>query len=193
MKDCPRKVRRVAQEAQQEASPPRESPPAPVERPALPSSPPPPAARPSTPPAATQSSVQETIDVRVEFILRPHGPQFAPPPAPEPLPHRASLTDIAKAGIMCTGEPHPPPPLPQTHSPQACNGDGSLEILHRNPLETCTGEADPGCTCEPRYRPAYELADGSLERAGRAGGAPPPPSVYSGAPAVVAAATALAA
>ena len=86
MKYCPRKVRRVAQEAQQEASPPRESPPAPVERPALPSSRPPPAARPSTPPAATQSSVQETLDVRVEIVLRPHGPSLPPLPHPNREP-----------------------------------------------------------------------------------------------------------
>ena len=50
-------------------------------------------------------------------------------------------------------------PLPDT---------GSLEIIHGIPDAHCTVENDE-CRC--RYRPAYELVDGSLERAGRGSGA----------------------
>ncbi|KAJ4130064.1 hypothetical protein NW768_007037 [Fusarium equiseti] len=89
VKDCPRKAKRVAQETQQEASPPRETPPAPVERSGLPSPPPPAAAtRPSTCPTVAQSPVQETTEVRVGIILPSRGPQFAPPPVPKPLTGR---------------------------------------------------------------------------------------------------------
>ncbi|KAI0767244.1 hypothetical protein C8Q74DRAFT_1279098 [Fomes fomentarius] len=163
-----------------------------------------------------------------------------PQHVPEPLPHRALLTDVAAQGLMCTVDPHSRPhsPLPASQLEQqqdshpahpsadgrtavaACDGDGTLEVIHRNPLETCTGEpsssaesiaattkgeigdgeATGECTCQPTYRPAYELVDGSLERAGRAGGAPPPASIPSvlvisrgnGAPAVVGGATVLA-
>ncbi|KAI0705533.1 hypothetical protein C8Q76DRAFT_171491 [Earliella scabrosa] len=110
------------------------------------------------------------------------------PRAPKPLPHRSTLTDLTSIGQMCTGDasspaPSPVPPPQSLQRISTCNGDGVLEVLHHNPAETCTGEpsAAPVCTCEARYRPAYELQDGSLERAGRAGGPAPSPALVNGA------------
>lgn len=58
----------------------------------------------------------------------------------------------------------------------ACHADATGFPALPERLEWLTGGdthaqciAD-GCSCEPRYRPAYELVDGSLERAGRATG-----------------------
>ncbi|TBU63367.1 hypothetical protein BD310DRAFT_841331 [Dichomitus squalens] len=86
--------------------------------------------------------------------------------------------------------PPPPPPLGLGHDGTGL-GTGAFEVLVRNPGETCTGETldgaggrrvngsgsengngngngAGGCTCQAKpYRPAYELQDGSLERAGR--------------------------
>ena len=107
-----------------------------------------------------------------------------PAPPPEPLPHRATLVDLAEPGWQCHALPSRPA-TPAPPQPPALNGAGAgdahgLEVLHRNPAETCTGEPTPpvvaGCTCEPRFRPAYELVDGALERAGRASGVAPPPA-----------------
>ena len=69
---------------------------------------------------------------------------------------------------------------------ETCEGEPSaaFEVLARNPVETCTGETANGkvrqangtaarngtreCTCDAKkYKPAYELRDGNLERAGR--------------------------
>ena len=110
------------------------------------------------------------------------------------------LVDLTREpGQLCEGEAHFIPPSPQPpaaalpngssangHTPahahaqvhgdvQACEGNGKLEVLHRS-AELCHGEpaALRECTCAPKYRPAYELADGSLERAGRASGVAPP-------------------
>ncbi|KAI0634055.1 hypothetical protein C8Q77DRAFT_1109623 [Trametes polyzona] len=61
-----------------------------------------------------------------------------------PLPHRALLTDLTRVGG------------------QMCWVDGSDEYPSPPPA------SGAGCACKARYRPAYELLDGSLERAGRA-------------------------
>lgn len=154
-----------------------------------------------------------------------HADSHSSHPRPEPLPHRALLTNVAAQGLMCTADPHsrphspllpqpqPAPQLQQQHNSHpahpsadgriavaACDDRGTLEVLHRNLLETWSsepssssadstaaatngekgdGEATGECTCKPTYRPAYELVDGSLERAGRAGGAPPPATIPS--------------
>ncbi|KAI0718546.1 hypothetical protein C8T65DRAFT_693694 [Cerioporus squamosus] len=102
---------------------------------------------------------------------------------PHPHPHQLALS-------------LPPSPQPPTASlangagvngadVRACDGVGKLEVLHRS-AEMCQGEpntpepeSEQGtgtgtCTCAPKYRPAYELGDGSLERAGRASGVAPP-------------------
>ena len=112
----------------------------------------------------------------------------------QPLPHRASLIDLAAPGIQCLAgpsrspTPQPQPsqshsdaqaPVPAHSSPNGMNGH-AYEVLHRNPSETCEvdtpAEANVGeCTCAPHFKPAYELQDGALERAGRANGAAPPP------------------
>ncbi|KAH9937797.1 adenine nucleotide alpha hydrolases-like protein [Epithele typhae] len=65
-----------------------------------------------------------------------------------PLPHRDTLEELVEPGLG-------PPAL-------AKNGV--------NGHQTAVGAAPTACTCKPRFRPAYELVDGSLERAGRASG-----------------------
>ncbi|KAI0634068.1 hypothetical protein C8Q77DRAFT_725337 [Trametes polyzona] len=67
-----------------------------------------------------------------------------------PLPHRALLTDLTRVGG------------------QMCWVDGSDEYPSPPPA------SGAGCACKARYRPAYELLDGSLERAGRASGVAAP-------------------
>ncbi|KAL6306918.1 hypothetical protein BKA93DRAFT_823744 [Sparassis latifolia] len=54
----------------------------------------------------------------------------------------------------------------------------ALEVITGDPAVVCYADADASgacvctgaATCAPRYRPAYELRDGNLERAGRAAG-----------------------
>ncbi|RPD52900.1 adenine nucleotide alpha hydrolases-like protein [Lentinus tigrinus ALCF2SS1-7] len=137
---------------------------------------------------------------------QPIPPTPLSPSAREPLPHRSMLVDLTRVpGQLCVGEAHPLPPSPQPPAaslPNAnvnghghvtevrtCDGIGKLEVLHRS-AEMCQGEpsalpqqdvseekGESGeCTCAPKYRPAYELADGSLERAGRASGVVPAPA-----------------
>ncbi|KAI1792370.1 adenine nucleotide alpha hydrolases-like protein [Ganoderma leucocontextum] len=77
-------------------------------------------------------------------------PVLTPPSEPlSPLPHRAMLTDfVDPSGQVCSGEP-------------TAEGKGRCACA---------------CACPPTYRPAHELQDGTLERAGRGavhgGGAP---------------------
>ncbi|PIL29230.1 hypothetical protein GSI_09279 [Ganoderma sinense ZZ0214-1] len=129
-------------------------------------------------------------------------PVPAPPSEPlSPLPHRAMLTDfVDPSGQVCSGEPTvhsgspTPAPIPtpwlevlHRNPRETCAGDpaptaavvtvGGYELVRANPCETCTGDAVAAgggegkarcaCACLPEYRPAYELEDGSLERAGR--------------------------
>ncbi len=69
------------------------------------------------------------------------------PGAPAPLPHRSFLTDLSAApGQMC-----------------------EVDLI-----DDLVPALAAGCACAAQYRPAYELQDGALERAGRAGGAAPP-------------------
>ncbi|OSC96490.1 adenine nucleotide alpha hydrolases-like protein [Trametes coccinea BRFM310] len=81
-------------------------------------------------------------------------------PLSESIPHVSLLTDLASpSGAMCVGETHPPlVRAVDAHGTSASPGGG----------QAVDGES--GCRCGPRYRPAYELQDGALERAGRAGG-----------------------
>ncbi|KAI0768239.1 hypothetical protein BD413DRAFT_633896 [Trametes elegans] len=92
------------------------------------------------------------------------------------LPHRSLLTDLATpSSQMCVGEIH----LPDGPA----SNEGAFEVVHANPAEMCSGDDEPlaaGCGCGPRYRPAYELQDGALERAGRAGGVVPSPPNLDG-------------
>ncbi|TFK87279.1 adenine nucleotide alpha hydrolases-like protein [Polyporus arcularius HHB13444] len=77
-------------------------------------------------------------------------PTPSTPGQPSPLPHRSMLVDLTREpGQLCEGDAHP-----------SANGDGD------------GGKGE--CTCAPKFRPAYELGDGSLERAGRASGVVPP-------------------
>ena len=141
--------------------------------------------------------------------------QAAPTPPSEPLsplPHRAMLTDfVDPSGQVCSGEPTvhsgspTPAPIPtpwlelevvHRNPRETCMGETGLlkavatvagyEVVRVNPCETCTGDpvvnggaggADAkercACACLPTYRPAYELEDGSLERAGRGAGQGP--------------------
>ena len=63
-----------------------------------------------------------------------------------PLPHRATLTDVADPAWQCLGDPHsrpatPPPPAPLPHV-NGNAGAAGIEVLRRNPSETCEGEPD---------------------------------------------------
>ena len=55
---------------------------------------------------------------------------------------------------------------------------GPFQVLINDPNTQCLPEVDSasakGAGRPPRYRPAYELQDGALERAGRVSGAIPP-------------------
>lgn len=51
---------------------------------------------------------------------------------------------------------------------------GSLQVLVNDPNTQCIAEVTNDVGHPPRYRPAYELQDGALERAGRVSGTVPP-------------------
>ncbi|OJT01903.1 FAD synthase [Trametes pubescens] len=90
----------------------------------------------------------------------------------EPLPDTFTVLH-GGSGVVCIGDTHPGAPLPHR---------SFLTDLTAAPGQMC--EVDliddlvpalaAGCACAAQYRPAYELQDGALERAGRAGGAAPP-------------------
>ncbi|KAL7284567.1 hypothetical protein ACG7TL_001859 [Trametes sanguinea] len=109
-------------------------------------------------------------------------------PLTESIPHVLLLTDLASAsGAMCVGETHPPRPRAvdvDASGTSATPGGGQAQE------DSLAVDGEPGCRCGPRYRPAYELQDGALERAGRAGGVVAPPG--PGPAAIAAAATTLA-
>ena len=84
---------------------------------------------------------------------------------------------------MCHADANSRDPLPDMlelirGDPRAaCLADASgndplpdaLEYIRGDPDAMCVAAADE-CACAARYRPAYELLDGELERAGRAPG-----------------------
>lgn len=68
--------------------------------------------------------------------------------------------------------------LKETESPRSSTETlGSFRVLANNPNTQCHAEVNDktasGVNLLPRYRPAYELQDGALERAGRVSGAIP--------------------
>lgn len=68
--------------------------------------------------------------------------------------------------------------LRETESPRSSTETlGSFRVIANNPNTQCHAEVNDrtanGVNLPPRYRPAYELQDGALERAGRVSGAIP--------------------
>ena len=95
-------------------------------------------------------------------------------PAPIPTPWLEVVHGNPRE--TCTGEPEHDAPVATV---------GGYEVVRANPCETCTGDlvvvggvgaaeekaqCACACACPPTFRPAYELQDGSLERAGRGAG-----------------------
>ena len=101
----------------------------------------------------------------------------APPPASDVSPSPAPVPAAASNGI-----PDNLVPL-RLSSAEMCISETGECTKARGAHGAFTAAAPIGhleveCAHEERYRPAYELLDGSLERAGRAssGGAAKPPS-----------------
>ncbi|KAG2034433.1 hypothetical protein BDR03DRAFT_924136 [Suillus americanus] len=83
----------------------------------------------------------------------------------------SSLTVVANnPNTMCLVEPTP--------SKSSIETLGPFQVLASDPNTQCHAEVNDrsanGINFPPRYRPAYELRDGALERAGRVSGAIPP-------------------
>ncbi|KAI0672457.1 hypothetical protein C8Q78DRAFT_1068946 [Trametes maxima] len=112
----------------------------------------------------------------------------------EPLPDTFTILNRGDPTALCVGETLPGDPLPHrslltdltSGSGPMCEVDVDLsdDTFAPPPASLAAVDRSPGQT-EPRYRPAYELVDGALERAGRASGtAPPGPGVAAVAGAV---------
>ncbi|KAH9941554.1 adenine nucleotide alpha hydrolases-like protein [Amylocystis lapponica] len=109
----------------------------------------------------------------------PHGSE-----ACDALPETLEVVLPGNPQHMCHADANSRDPLPEMFelirgdTRAACIADEAgrdplpdrLELITGDPDAMCVAEAD--CSCALRYRPAYELLDGELERAGRA---PPVP------------------
>lgn len=79
--------------------------------------------------------------------------------------NQAPPDDILGPSISHDGIPDGLVPL-KLNSVEMCMADSGECSMECTPA--ATPEVDPACTHDERYRPAYDLIDGGLERAGRA-------------------------
>ncbi|KAI0753257.1 adenine nucleotide alpha hydrolases-like protein [Daedaleopsis nitida] len=99
------------------------------------------------------------------------------------LPEQFVVVNGGNNDATCIGDTTPHAPLPHRSMLMHLT-DTDQMMCHADGPAAAGSES---CTCPQRYRPAFELEDGSLERAGRAASAPMQP----GASVVVAGATSI--
>ncbi|KAI8989630.1 hypothetical protein BD414DRAFT_484741 [Trametes punicea] len=145
-------------------------------------------------PAPRGTKLTQTLPDSFTTIL--HGDPFTictgdPQPSGSSLPHVSLLTNLTGTpGQVCEGEAYVPdgPRSARTYGDASRGGARAERAMEGRARESTAGDGSQ-CQCGARYRPAYELLDGALERAGRAGGAVPS---GPGSAAVAAATTTLA-